>query len=90
MYISTCVCTCIFYLAFVDSRCLLFCLRICCCLCCCLEDEVYVSDNNKRQEYVLNETGLIWAGTHNSTFTWPWNFAQVHTRAVYILYLLFY
>ncbi len=65
-------CACSVYFC-LDSCCLLFCLFVCC-----LDDEVYLSDEDKRQEYVLNESGLIWAGTHRSTFTWPWNFAQVH------------
>ena len=42
-----------------------------------LEDDVYLPKEEERYEYVLNETGLIWAGTHRDTFTWPWNFAQV-------------
>ena len=41
------------------------------------EDRVYMKDDAHRQEYVMNETGLIWAGTHDDMFTWPWNFAQV-------------
>lgn len=39
-----------------------------------------MADSKKRDEYILNETGLIWAGTHLRTFTWPWNFAQVNYR----------
>ena len=32
---------------------------------------------DKRQEYVLNETGMIWAGTSTDNHIWHWNFAQV-------------
>ena len=41
------------------------------------DDSVWMSDEAEREEYVLNETGLIWAGTSWDKFTWHWNFAQV-------------
>ena len=41
------------------------------------DDDVYISNDKERDEYINNETGLIWAGTARRTFTWPWNFAQV-------------
>ena len=44
------------------------------------DDSVYMSNDSEREEYVMNETGLIWAGTTNSKFTWPWNFAQVSQK----------
>ena len=37
----------------------------------------------EREEYVLNESGIIWAGAHNDMFTWPWNFAQVRTQHIW-------
>ena len=42
-----------------------------------LEDAVMLASEAEREEYVLNESGIIWAGAHNDMFTWPWNFAQV-------------
>ena len=38
---------------------------------------VYMKSEDERQEYVLNETGMIWAGTHANNHIWHWNFAQV-------------
>ena len=32
---------------------------------------------DKREEYVLNETGMIWSGTNDHKNIWHWNFAQV-------------
>lgn len=33
-----------------------------------------------KEEYVLNDQGLIWRGTHNQMKTTHWNFAQVSER----------
>lgn len=53
------------------------------------EDDVYMPEEEKRSEYILNETGLIWAGTYRSTFTWPWNFAQFETVSLEaVLYMM--
>lgn len=38
---------------------------------------VYMESEDVRQEYVLNETGMIWAGTNTNRHIWHWNFAQV-------------
>lgn len=38
---------------------------------------MYLPGDSERDEYILNESGIIWAGAHNDMFTWPWNFAQV-------------
>lgn len=48
------------------------------------EDGAYMEDESKRKEYVKNETGMIYAGTDASMFTWPWNFAQVSTPPVHL------
>ena len=48
------------------------------------DDGVFVPEESNRQEYVLNESGLIWAGTHDDMFTWPWNFAQVDASYMYM------
>ena len=36
-----------------------------------------MKSEDERQEYVLNETGMIWAGTQANNHIWHWNFAQV-------------
>jgi hypothetical protein len=36
-----------------------------------------MSEEKHLDEYVMNESGLIYAGTYDDMFTWPWNFAQV-------------
>ena len=36
-----------------------------------------MKEDKHREEYVMNESGLIYAGTYDDMFTWPWNFAQV-------------
>lgn len=41
-----------------------------------LDDAVYMRDNQARQEYVLNDQGLIWRGTHDQMKPTHWNFAQ--------------
>ena len=46
-------------------------------LCVHSDDAVYMPDEADREEFVMNESGIIWAGAHNDMFTWPWNFAQV-------------
>lgn len=44
------------------------------------EDSVYLPEEAHREEYIMNESGIIWAGAHSDMFTWPWNFAQVSSR----------
>ena len=43
----------------------------------CTDDAVFLPNEADREEYIMNESGIIWAGAHNDMFTWPWNFAQV-------------
>lgn len=40
-------------------------------------DSVYMADDAKRQEYLNNEMGRIFAGSDKDMFVWYWNFAQV-------------
>ncbi len=40
--------------------------------------DVYLSKPDEREEYVLNDNGLIWKGTHDNFFAQPWNYAQVY------------
>ncbi|CAG2110166.1 unnamed protein product [Medioppia subpectinata] len=39
-------------------------------------DSVFLKDRDGREEYVLNESGIIWRGTHEKMKPTPWNFAQ--------------
>ena len=60
------------------------------------DDTVYLSEETEREEYIMNESGVIWAGAHDNMFNWPWNFAQVckhllHTSYIHdILYYIHY
>lgn len=36
-----------------------------------------MKDRDEREEYILNESGIIWRGTHEKMKPTPWNFAQV-------------
>ena len=40
-------------------------------------DTVFMKDRDEREEYILNESGIIWRGTHEKMKPTPWNFAQV-------------
>ncbi|XP_041923962.1 coagulation factor XIII A chain-like isoform X1 [Alosa sapidissima] len=42
----------------------------------CPEDEVFLSDENQRKEYVLNDQGIIFNGETNNVASRPWNFGQ--------------
>lgn len=42
----------------------------------CREDVVYLEGEEKRQEYVLSDSGLIWRGTSNSMRPSVWKFSQ--------------
>ena len=50
------------------------------------DDTVYLSEEVDREEYIMNESGIIWAGAHNDMFTWPWNFAQVSSYILSLWY----
>ncbi|XP_071786426.1 protein-glutamine gamma-glutamyltransferase K-like [Asterias amurensis] len=42
----------------------------------CKDDDVYMEDEDKRQEYVLNETGMYFYGSENQIGSSPWNYGQ--------------
>ena len=44
------------------------------------EDEVYLTNEDERSEYVLNTSGSIWRGTYNNFFAGSWQFDQVSLR----------
>ncbi|XP_042197879.1 protein-glutamine gamma-glutamyltransferase 2-like, partial [Callorhinchus milii] len=42
----------------------------------CSEDEVFLDNAEQREEYVMNETGIIFRNTYNSIHSNPWIFGQ--------------
>ncbi|XP_019960760.2 protein-glutamine gamma-glutamyltransferase E [Paralichthys olivaceus] len=50
----------------------------------CPDDTVYLSDEKERQEYVMNEQGLIYKGSGNYIFSQPWDFGQFEEDMVRI------
>ncbi|XP_078092532.1 protein-glutamine gamma-glutamyltransferase 2-like [Mustelus asterias] len=42
----------------------------------CSEDEVFLNSDSQRDEYVMNETGIIYVGSSNYIHGVPWNFGQ--------------
>ncbi|XP_028673687.2 protein-glutamine gamma-glutamyltransferase 4-like [Erpetoichthys calabaricus] len=42
----------------------------------CKEDTVYLEEEDKRQEYVLSDTGYLYLGSFNRIDGIPWNFGQ--------------
>lgn len=47
------------------------------------DDAVYMSDEDKRKEYVLNDRGRIWVGSQRNFSGIPWNFGQVSLNVIY-------
>ncbi|XP_010158583.1 PREDICTED: erythrocyte membrane protein band 4.2 [Eurypyga helias] len=42
----------------------------------CRDDEVFLANEAQRQEYVLNQEGIIYGGTENEALAQPWDFGQ--------------
>ncbi|KAM9308219.1 protein-glutamine gamma-glutamyltransferase 4 [Gastrophryne carolinensis] len=42
----------------------------------CEDDSVHMPHEHERQEYVLNDTGYIYVGSHSKISARPWNFGQ--------------
>ncbi|KAM3922476.1 protein-glutamine gamma-glutamyltransferase 5-like [Leptodactylus fuscus] len=42
----------------------------------CSDDDVFLEDEAQRQEYVMNEYGLLYQGSKDFVVTTPWNFGQ--------------
>lgn len=55
-----------------------------------LDDEVYLEEEELRRECVLEDTGLIWRGSHTRLRPTPWNYSQfekdVLDCALYVLH----
>ena len=43
----------------------------------CTDDDVYMEDASRRREYVLNESGMMWVGSHNNMSILDWEYDQV-------------
>lgn len=46
-----------------------------------LDDEVFLANEAQRQEYILNQEGIIYQGTENAILAQPWEFSQVSKRS---------
>ena len=43
-----------------------------------IDDNVHLNDEPSRKEYVLNDAGIIYKGTHKQIYEKPWNYGQVY------------
>ncbi|NXX41675.1 EPB42 protein, partial [Tricholaema leucomelas] len=54
----------------------------------CQGDEVFLANEAQRQEYVLNQEGVIYWGTENAVLAQPWDFSQLEKDIVDICFML--
>ncbi|XP_015736966.1 erythrocyte membrane protein band 4.2 [Coturnix japonica] len=54
----------------------------------CRDDEVYLPNEAQRQEYILNQDGVIYWGTENEILAQPWDFGQFDVDIVDICFRL--
>ncbi|NXF88973.1 EPB42 protein, partial [Eubucco bourcierii] len=54
----------------------------------CQGDEVFLPNEAQRQEYVLNQEGVIYRGTENAVLAQPWDFGQLEEDVVDICFML--
>ncbi|NWX52175.1 EPB42 protein, partial [Steatornis caripensis] len=54
----------------------------------CQDDEVFLCNEAQRQEYVLNQEGIIYWGTENAILAQPWDFSQFEEDIVDICFAL--
>ncbi|NWH60015.1 EPB42 protein, partial [Geococcyx californianus] len=54
----------------------------------CQDDEVFLGNEAQRQEYVLNQEGVIYWGTENAVLAQPWDFSQFDKDIVDICFTL--
>ncbi|XP_043935473.1 protein-glutamine gamma-glutamyltransferase 2-like [Protopterus annectens] len=52
----------------------------------CREDTVYMSEEEKLQEYIMNEHGVLYQGMWNDIYEVPWNFGQFEENIVDICF----
>uniref|UniRef100_A0A672U411 Erythrocyte membrane protein band 4.2 n=2 Tax=Strigops habroptila TaxID=2489341 RepID=A0A672U411_STRHB len=53
-----------------------------------LDDEVFLANEAQRQEYILNQDGVIYWGTENAVLAQPWDFSQFEEDIVDICFTL--
>ncbi|KAG8296718.1 hypothetical protein J6590_051699 [Homalodisca vitripennis] len=51
-------------------------------------DQVFLEDEEKRQEYVLNDHGKIWMGTNKAPVSYPWVYGQFDLCVLPVVTLL--
>ncbi|XP_071428611.1 protein 4.2 [Pithys albifrons albifrons] len=54
----------------------------------CRDDEVFLANEAQRQEYILNQEGIIYSGTENAVIAQPWDFSQFEEDIVDICFRL--
>ncbi|XP_061217280.1 protein 4.2-like isoform X4 [Neopsephotus bourkii] len=54
----------------------------------CQDDEVFLANEAQRQEYILNQDGVIYWGTENAILAQPWDFSQFEEDIVDICFTL--
>ncbi|NXJ80049.1 EPB42 protein, partial [Trogon melanurus] len=54
----------------------------------CQDDEVFLANEAQRQEYILNQEGIIYWGTENAVLAQPWDFSQFEEGIVDICFTL--
>ncbi|NXY21915.1 EPB42 protein, partial [Atrichornis clamosus] len=54
----------------------------------CRDDEVFLANEAQRQEYILNQEGIIYWGTENAVLAQPWDFSQFEEDVVDICFTL--
>ncbi|XP_050763223.1 protein 4.2-like isoform X2 [Gymnogyps californianus] len=52
------------------------------------DDEVFLANEAQRQEYILNQEGVIYWGTENAVLAQPWDFSQFEEDIVDICFTL--
>ncbi|KAM8995625.1 protein 4.2-like isoform 4-T4 [Ara ararauna] len=52
------------------------------------DDEVFLANEAQRQEYILNQDGVIYWGTENAVLAQPWDFSQFEEDIVDICFTL--
>ncbi len=53
---------------------------MCLSVCLSVEDSVFMPVEEDRQEYVMNEQGIVYRGSGNYIAPLKWDFGQVHTH----------
>ncbi|XP_025913694.1 erythrocyte membrane protein band 4.2-like [Apteryx rowi] len=54
----------------------------------CKDDEVFLANEAQRQEYILNQDGIIYGGTENAILAQPWDFSQFEEDIIDICFTL--